>query len=559
MRAPSIITILAVLLTVILGCSAETDVSPTSVINELRPTTSPSPTPVIKSTAVESEPVPQTEATQPPTSTATPPPTPPIVDPTSTKTVSLPTSTPTPTCEIPAAPISVVVPEYVVSGATNEPVVLDGSVLFGLDSTDWSSWQWEQKMAVPDSRAHMSQHVIDLENESSASVTATAIWPGDYRLSLTVMATDGSSRQDEVSVNINNGNQNLLEFRSLNMADLFENQGGPGFNLRRDDQECQERMFAHAFDVVTRTNSNWINITPANFQYVVGPKPKFAPPNNGLSLTDDDFYKALIDAAHSRGIKVMQTEQEAPGLYLTPGEIQQIWEYKQTSAEWWDGWFDEWHAWSVERAARAEKFGVDAFAPFNWTNFTVKPEIYPDYNRRWREMIADIRNVFSGDIIITVNVWASPDLSYLDTADVVMVGTGAGFFRSHVEDPEHPTMPELLSEFKAFFSDSKPQLAGIVPVYYYFSASSSDAQIESEDLTARKTYITDFQEQALYLEAFFAAISEEPWITGTSIGVADWFDQYARSEEFAYFDLTNQASPRSKPSEQVISLWYEPR
>jgi len=39
----------------------------------------------------------------------------------------------------------------------------------------------------------------------------------------------------------------------------------------------------------------------------------------------------------------------------------------------------------------------------------------------------------------------------------------------------------------------------------------------------------------------------------------DWFDQYYRpgdTPEAAYFDATLEASPRSKPAEEVVMLRY---
>ena len=36
----------------------------------------------------------------------------------------------------------------------------------------------------------------------------------------------------------------------------------------------------------------------------------------------------------------------------------------------------------------------------------------------------------------------------------------------------------------------------------------------------------------------------------------DWFDQFGRGEEGLYFDQTFQASPRSKPAEDVAALWF---
>ena len=66
----------------------------------------------------------------------------------------------------------------------------------------------------------------------------------------------------------------------------------------------------------------------------------------------------------------------------------------------------------------------------------------------------------------------------------------------------------------------------------------------------------DFQEQALYFEAMFQAVSEEPWGTGITIGIMNWSNQFGRPLEGLYFDQTLQGSSRSKPAEGVAALWF---
>jgi hypothetical protein len=76
----------------------------------------------------------------------------------------------------------------------------------------------------------------------------------------------------------------------------------------------------------------------------------------------------------------------------------------------------------------------------------------------------------------------------------------------------------------------------------------------------KATFVPDFQEQALYYEAFFKVASESPWIEGVFTERWDWFDQYSRTAdtpEAIYFDATLEASPRSKPAEEVVKLWFE--
>ena len=98
-----------------------------------------------------------------------------------------------------------------------------------------------------------------------------------------------------------------------------------------------------------------------------------------------------------------------------------------------------------------------------------------------------------------------------------------------------------------------------MPIYYITVFNSSDGQTGSEDVGEREGFQVDFQEQALYYEAFFKVVEESPWIQGVFTERWDWFDQYGRNAdtpETVYFDETTGASPRSKPAEEVIRLWF---
>lgn len=93
-------------------------------------------------------------------------------------------------------------------------------------------------------------------------------------------------------------------------------------------------------------------------------------------------------------------------------------------------------------------------------------------------------------------------------------------------------------------------------MYYQFSGMSADGQVGSEDLALRATFNVDFQEQVIYYEALLQLAASETWLDGVWISTMNWFDQYARAEEFSYFDETLQGSPRSKPAEEVMALWF---
>lgn len=69
----------------------------------------------------------------------------------------------------------------------------------------------------------------------------------------------------------------------------------------------------------------------------------------------------------------------------------------------------------------------------------------------------------------------------------------------------------------------------------------------------------DFREQVVYYEGVFKALEDEDWVNGFIPERWDYFDQYNRTGdtyEAHYYDSTRGASPRSKPAEKLIKLWF---
>lgn len=182
---------------------------------------------------------------------------------------------------------------------------------------------------------------------------------------------------------------------------------------------------------------------------------------------------------------------------------------RQNSAPWWDAWFAEWERWVVPRAARAEANGVSMFAPFVWIDFTL-PDVYPAYDRRWREIIGRIREVYSGDVAGWALTAVDDRLTFLDTLDAMILTVNGGYY-PHAEDGltevKNPTIEEAVAITERIFDRSQPLLDGVLNVYYAFGFVSADGQRTSEDIGERATFQVDFREQALYYEAFFKAPS----------------------------------------------------
>lgn len=443
-----------------------------------------------------------------------------------------------------------------IKGTVGNLVTLDSNKLFELPG-DSVSHVWTQVFAEQDSLDYTTYTTVRISNATSAAASFRPTTPGKYRLRLSSTTGSGFETTNEVEVLVP-APVDRFEFRSINFPDLFGNNGGEAFNVNPDDPACLQQIFDHAFSMAERVNANWVTIVPAQFMTQYDPTPVWGATYEGLSLTDDEYYATLINSAHSHGLKVLQAEQDAPDLSLADPDFDR-WEDVKRTPEYWEGFFDEWTPWAVERAARAEKYGVDMFSPFVWANDLLRPEKYPDYERRWLEMITEIREVFSGEIAIWSIGNVDQNLTFLDQLDAVIISLASGGLLGQgiIEDARNPQLDQVISSVKGRLDQSRPTLENSgVPVYFSPIATSSDGQLGSEDPEELATFVPDFQEQAIYYEGMIQAFASEPWVTGIMLSVTDWFDQFARPPEGLYFDQTFQASLRSKPAEDVSALWF---
>ncbi|NWG37996.1 hypothetical protein [Nitrososphaera sp.] len=357
------------------------------------------------------------------------------------------------------------------------------------------------------------------------------------------------------------GDRVSLDVKGIEFPDVFGRLGGDDFDIDPDNPACFPAVMEHVLDGPSRVNANLVAIAPAVFYEQIRPTPKFAPWNNDLSLTDTGYYAKLVGAFKAEGFQVMHTEQVSPGFYGTPEDWAMLDTMKQDPA-WWDAWFDEWEKWVVPRAALAEANDVDVFVLVSWTDSTFRPDIYPDYDTRWRDIIAKVREVYSGDVGVILSNTAQESFTFADAVDVVVIGSFSGYQlniqadgKKVISNRNNPTLAELTEAYEITFDQSEGRFPASLPVYYAIGAVSADGQAGSEDVEVIPTIDPDFEEQALYYEALFAALEDETWVDGLIIQRMDWFDQYERSAE-VYWDETRSSSPRSKPAESIMTFWY---
>lgn len=467
----------------------------------------------------------------------------------------VPTPEPTPiVCETRPPVAELVNDRAVIDGRIGETVALAGGALFGVVDNP-ADYRCTQLFAGKDSLDYTSYNLVDLIQDRAVASFVPEL-PGNYRFGLVDESGSTGQPRREIEVLVKLEEEGRFAVRGIVLPDLFRDNGGPGFNINPEADKCRDEVIDHALSIAPRIGNNWIAFTPAHFLTQLSPTPVWGAQYSDLSLLDDEFYAALIDAAHARGLKVLQHEQDAPDFTIS-FDFEQ-WNVSRQTPEYWDAWFTEWQPWAVERAARAERFGVDMFSPYIWADDTFLLDIYPEYADRWREMIAAIREVYSGEIALAMQFFRPDLLTFVDDLDAVIVNFDGTAFPDQLENPLHPSVTGIAAVAEKAVGNVRKYLSGSgTPVYFQIASMSSDGQVGSEDLALRATFDVDYQEQVIYYEALFQIAASELWVEGVWVSTVNWFDQNARGEEFYYFDETLLGNPRSKPAEDVMALWFE--
>ena len=433
-------------------------------------------------------------------------------------------------------------------GKLNETIKLSASSLFDVIADEYS---WTQRFADMTSLQYMSNHIITINEAENETASAHATYPGVYRI---MLEADDSTYEMDLKITT----QGKPLQTGINYIDLFGETGGPEFNLYPEDPECFQKALDNALAGPMRVDADWIGLISGGFYAQVDP-PVMQDKDHFLSLSDEYFYGAFVDAAHERGLKVMETIQDGPDIFLTDEEREELAELMQTS-EWWDHWFEEYEKFLLKRCAMAERHGVDAVVLKLFAESSFNPDIYPEYAERWVEIIHSVRGVYSGEVGLSF-INADERLTFIDELDFIEITFFGGLYTSRqgaIADVSNPTMDELIAVNEEMYEGIEYFWGNTSRIFMVITFDSTDAQFSTEDPASRTP--TDFNEQVLYYEAFMSTIGKQPWVVGVFTERWDYWDEYRRFGDdynIQYFDMTNGASPRNKPAEDVMALWSE--
>lgn len=284
------------------------------------------------------------------------------------------------------------------------------------------------------------------------------------------------------------------------------------------------------------TGAGWVSILVTWYQETARTT-RIRPTEN---TPTDAGVTHMIQTAHDLGLSVMLKPHvdlsEDP--YGWRAEIGTHWKGRPAK---WDRWFRSYRRFIFHFADLAEAQGVE--------QLSVGCELIGTTGRaaRWRNVVAGIRDRFSGTLIYAAN-WGGEEvgLRWWDAVD--LIGVDAYYPLTHETDP---TVPELEDGWATPIED----LADLSAAWDDMPIVFTEVGYRSVDGTNMhpwdwvEDYPLDLQEQADCYQAVFLALWDEPWFGGMYIW--DW-----SADPAAGGPTDKDFTPFGKPAEDVLRTWY---
>lgn len=212
----------------------------------------------------------------------------------------------------------------------------------------------------------------------------------------------------------------------------------------------------------------------------------------------------------------------------------------------WDAWFASYREFLLHYARLAERLDIDALA--------VGTELHRTATARpqaWRDLIAQVRAVYSGQLTYAAN-WDAEfeEIAFWDALD--WIGIQAYF---PLTTRERPTTEELVAGWRSHL----PALAALhrrtgrpilfTEIGYRSVAGAAIAPWQwPEEATGEAV---DLATQARCYQAFFEVVWPEPWLAG-----AYFWKWYPRAKAHWESSWETDFTPQGKPAEEVLRRYY---
>lgn len=220
----------------------------------------------------------------------------------------------------------------------------------------------------------------------------------------------------------------------------------------------------------------------------------------------------------------------------------------------WDQWWDDYTNYIVHYAKIAEEKQVPVLCLGCEMNST------EEFDQKWRNLIAKVRDVYSGQITYDVNHGNEESVKWLDALDFISISAYyaiPGPDGRIVETPSAETTS--VAEIRAALEKVKEHLAEVSakwgkPILFIESGVTpvrGCARTPWVHVDERADWPTDEQEQANFYQAMFETFWDEPWFMGWC-----WWDWPARLYPEAEAGSDRSFCVYGKKAEGVLREWY---
>jgi len=310
----------------------------------------------------------------------------------------------------------------------------------------------------------------------------------------------------------------------------------------------------HAVDslqlLLTTDNPNWLSVRN---NYIIQNETKTTiyegVSDSGWATSPPETIGKMIDYTHGQGVKVMYS----PVIHSKSGR-------DKSAIIPGSEFFSAYREFIVEQAAFAEKHNVEIFSVGTELDDT------GPFDSQWREIIANIREVYHGKLTYQANTNDTPrgrigwewDITWWDDLDYI----GANFYvylNVHAKSND-PTVTELKELYRPFFTKleslsqkyEKPVIITEGDGMSVDGFTYVNVNKEIDPYLCESRLSVDVQEEADYTQAIFELTMETRYIDGIF-----WYGwQYTTEETWSQDPCWPEVGFIHKPVERLLRSWY---
>lgn len=323
-----------------------------------------------------------------------------------------------------------------------------------------------------------------------------------------------------------------------------------------------DSIASHNMDQISNIGTNWISQTPFGWMKGIDSPVVVLNSDKAWWGEADRGIRHTAALASSSGIKSMLK----PHIWLRRSGDKWRSDIAMNSPVEWDAWFESYSDWILHYALLAEECNIEALCIGTELHQTTV-----QHPEKWREIIAAIRKVYSGDLTYAANWYKELEgVTFWDDLDYI--GVQAYF---PLSKKDNPRKKELLKSWQKH----KRQLENISKKYnkkivfteigYKNTADAAKEPWTWPQDTEDDIEVSDVMQRICY-EALFESVWHESWFDGMFIW--KWFHTTYKYRDYdTYFAAREERrqkrgrgksrtvyfTPQHTETIETLSKWYK--